>query len=258
MTASAIYVGSVTHHRLRPRTHRLRYRAFWMLLDLDEVAALGNRLRLFSCHRFNLFGLRHADHGAGTDEPLRDQVVRHLAAAGIDIEGGAIRLFCMPRILGYAFNPLSVYFCHRRNGELAALLYEVHNTFGERHTYLAPVTDPDAAAISQRCDKAFHVSPFIPMAMRYEFRVVPPRDRIAVTIGVSDGDGLLLTATLAGRRTDLTDAALLRVFVTHPLMTLTVIGAIHWEALRLWWKGVPVLSHPAPPPRPVTVVRPKG
>ena len=136
---STLYAGIVTHRRVRPRPHRLRYRVFWMLLDLDEIGQLPRRLRLFSHNRFNALSFFDTDHGDGSGRPLRDQVEGHLRAAGLATDGGAIRLFCMPRVFGYGFNPLSVYFCYQRDGSLAALLYEVHNTFRERHSYLIPV-----------------------------------------------------------------------------------------------------------------------
>ena len=122
----------------RART-ALRYGVFWLLLDLDEIDTLARRLRLFSRNRFNALSFHDRDHGEPGAGALRAQIERHLADAGIDIGGGAIRLLCMPRIFGYAFNPLSVHFCYRRDETLAAILYEVHNTFGERHSYLIPV-----------------------------------------------------------------------------------------------------------------------
>src|SRR5690349_9418878 len=133
---SCLYSGSVMHRRLRPRPHRLRFGVFWMLLDLDEIDSLADGLRLFSRNGFNLTSFHARDHGDGSDIPLRQQAERHLRSAGIEPDGGRIELFCMPRILGYGFNPLSVYFCHRADGTLGAILYEVHNTFGERHSYL--------------------------------------------------------------------------------------------------------------------------
>src|ERR1700729_4075058 len=138
--------GTVTHRRVRPRPHRLRYRVFWMLLDLDEIDRLPASLRLFSHNRFNALSFFDADHGDGSGRPLRDQVEDQLQAAGLATDGGAIRLLCMPRIFGYGFNPLSVYFCYRPDGLLAAVLYEVHNTFGERHGYLIRV-EPGAGAV---------------------------------------------------------------------------------------------------------------
>ena len=252
-TASGLYAGQVMHRRTRPRRHALRYRLFSLLLDLDEIDTLGARLRLFSRGRFNLFAFHDRDHGAGSDEPLRAQVERMLRAAGMAPDGGAIRLLAMPRILGYAFNPLSVYFCHRRDGGLIAILYEVNNTFGQRHSYLLPVALGATSPIRQRTAKTFHVSPFMGMDMRYDFRVVPPCDRLAITIVGSDATGPIITAVLACRRRELTDAALLGAFVAHPLLTLKVVAGIGWEALRLWLKRVPVHRLPPAPAQPVTV-----
>lgn len=251
---SALYVGSVMHRRLKPHVHRLRYRMFWMLFDLDELTLLGRRLRLFSHERFNLFSLRNADHGDGSDTPLRRQIETHLAAAGLDLEGGTIHLLCMPRILGYVFNPISVYYCYDGGGQLAALLYEVHNTFGQRHSYLIAVDRAQSGAIAQHCAKALYVSPFIGMDISYDFRLRPPSDRISLSIRGSDADGPVIVASLAGERREISDAALARVFVTHPLLTLKVIAGIHWDALKLWLKGVRL--HPRPvAPAPVTIVR---
>jgi uncharacterized protein len=255
---SSLYVGSVMHRRLRPRAHRLRYRVFWMLLDLDEIGELSSRLTLFSRNRFHALSFHDADHGDGSSRPLRDQVERHLRDAGIDIDGGRIMLLCMPRMFGYGFNPLSIYYCYRQDRSLAALLYEVHNTFGERHSYLLPVERAAGTAIDQTCEKVFYVSPFMDMAMNYAFRVAAPDERISVAIRTSDKDGLMLIATLAGKRVALTDAALLRALLSHPLLPLKVIAAIHWHALRLLLKGLRLRPRPNPPPRPVTVAASKG
>jgi len=189
---SSLYAGIVTHRRLRPRPHRLRYRVFWMLLDLDEIARLPASLRLFSHNRFNALSFFDADHGDGSGRPLHDQVEGHLRAAGLAPDGGAIRLFCMPRVFGYGFNPLSAYFCYQRDGSLAAILYEVHNTFRERHSYLIPVDRDAGTVIDQRCRKRFYVSPFMDMDMNYRFRVAVPDQRIAVAIrAASTGVGHL-------------------------------------------------------------------
>jgi DUF1365 family protein len=232
--------------------HRLRYRIFSLLLDLDEIDALGSRLRLFSRNRFNLFAFHDRDHAGSTAEPLRAQVERHCVAAGIDLGGGPIRLLTMPRILGFAFNPLSVYFCHDRGNTLRAILYEVNNTFGERHSYLLPV-EGDGEAIRQSCAKGFHVSPFMAMDMRYAFRVSPPSERLTIAITGSDAAGPIITAVHGAERRALTDGALVRAFLTHPLLTLKVVGGILWEAMKLWAKGVPIHRHPAPPSHPITI-----
>jgi uncharacterized protein len=255
MTAgSALYVGSVAHRRMRPRAHHLRYGAFWMLLDLDAIDALDRRLRLFSRGRFNAMSFYDADHGEQTSEPLRAQVERYLASAGIALDGGAIELLCMPRIFGYGFNPLSIYFCYRADGTLAALLYEVRNTFGEQHSYLIPVPEVDNAVVHQSCDKCFYVSPFMDMDMRYDFRVQLPGDKLSVVVSAGDAQGTTIVASLIGKRADLTDATLLGLLIRMPFLTLKVIGAIHWHALRMWLKGFVLKPRPPKPDWPVTTV----
>ncbi len=254
-TKSAIYAGLVTHERFAPKRHRLRYRMFQLLLDLDEAADLATRLKLFSYNRLNVFSHHDHDHGDGRAGPLRAYVEENLAAAGIDIAGGRIQLLCMPRLFGHVFNPLSIYYCHRADGALAAMLYEVNNTFGERHSYLIKADPADGAAIRQTCAKAFHVSPFMGLEMRYDFQVTHPGETIATTIHGSDAeDRLLIAAAFSGRREALTDRALARALIGFPLLTFTVVAAIHWEALKLWLKGVPLKPKPPAPLRPITVV----
>jgi uncharacterized protein len=250
---STLYAGSVMHRRVRPRTHRLRYRVFWMLLDLDEIENLPRQLRLFSHNRFNAVSFFDNDHGDGTGRPLRIQVEEHLKLIGVG-SGGAIKLLCMPRIFGYGFNPLSVYFCYQNDGTLAAIVYEVHNTFRQRHWYVIRVDHPAGPVIDQRCNKLFYVSPFMDMDMNYTFRVALPNERIALAIRTADKDGLLLFAALSGDRQLLTDGRLLQLLATYPLLTLKVIGAIHWHALRLLLKGMRLRARPNPPDVPVTVV----
>ena len=241
----SLFVGAVVHRRLRPRRHRLRYRAFWLLIDVDKIDALSARLRLFSRNRFNLFSIDDRDHGDGSGRPLRDQADAELRAAGVDLDGGTIHLLSMPRVLGHVFNPLSVFFCYNREGRLAALLYEVHNTFGERHVYALPVSASHAGALAQRCPKRFYVSPFLPMDLTYVFRVYPPDDDIRIAVAAHDERGPLLMAALSGKRRRLTDAALAQLFLSIPLLTLKVVLAIHWQALTIWLKGVPVHSRRA-------------
>jgi DUF1365 family protein len=239
---SAIYTGSVMHRRLRPRVHRLRYRLFWMLLDLDEIDALDRRLTLFSRNRFNLFSFHDRDHGDGSATPLALQVRQRLAAAGMADAGDGIALLTMPRILGYVFNPLSLYFCRDRAGTLRAIVYQVHNTFGERHCYVFPVEGDGAA--THAAAKAFHVSPFLGMEMSYAFRVEPPGERVSVAIRGEDGAGPLIVAALSGTRRALTDRALASLLGAYPLMTLKVTAGIHWHALRMLLRGFRVHRHP--------------
>lgn len=256
--ASALYPGHVTHHRLRPREHRLAYRIWSMLIDLDELPELDRRLRLFSVDRFNLFSFTPRDRGDRSGRDLKGQVEASMRRAGVEPDGGAIRLLTMPRLLGWAFNPLSIYFCHARDGRLAAILWEVDNTFGERHGYLIPVEGAPDGEIRQSCDKAFYVSPFMDMDCRYAFRVRPPEALFSLVIEVSDGDGLVLSARHLARREPLTDRALLRLFLAIPFLTVKVVGGIHWEALKLWVKGMRLRLRPKPPADPISVIAPSS
>ena len=255
-TVSAVYVGRVMHKRLLPFGHRFVYRVFSLWLDLDEIPVLGRRLRLFAHNRFNLLSFHDRDHGPRDGSRLRPWVESTLGEAGIELQGGAIRLLCFPRVLGYVFNPLSIYFCYHKDGRLLALLHQVRNTFGEMHSYLIPV-EPDrrpGEPVRQACDKNFYVSPFIGMRATYRFRLHEPAERLSIVIRQAVPEGQMLVATQTGRRKPLTDGVLLRAFVSHPLMTLKVMTAIHWQALWLWLKGAKFHRRPPPPGRPVTAV----
>ncbi len=252
---SSIYRGHVAHARHRPRPHRLRYRVFSLLLDLDELPELDKNSRLFGHNRAAVFSFRDQDHGDGDIGGLRRWVCRQLEAAGQPTDGLRIRVLCYPRIFGYVFNPLTVYFCYRQGDSLCAVLYEVCNTFHERHTYVIPIAGPSGASIRQHCDKALYVSPFTPMTGRYDFRVEPPQERVFVGINQSDDDGPLLAASFAGRHLAFSDGALMKLLFAYPLMTVKVMGAIHVEAFRLWLKGIPVHPHSAADvPRAATMV----
>jgi DUF1365 family protein len=237
---SALFIGHVAHNR--PGKHRLRYRVFMLALDLDDLPALGARMKLFAHNRSALMAVFDRDHAARIEAPLKPQIEAKLRQAGIAWDGGRIVLLTMPRLLNYAFNPLSVYFCTRRDGALAALVHEVSNTFGERHFYVLPARVGADGRIAQTCDKAFFVSPFLEMGLRYEFRVTPPGERAVVAMTVRRGEDVALTASFAGERRALTDAGLLRAWLGNPLMTLGVIAGIHWEALKMWTKGVRYLG----------------
>jgi hypothetical protein len=252
MPAHALYFGRVMHKRVQPMKHRLEYRVFSLFLDIDRLAALDRSCRLFGYNRARPVSFHDRDHGPRDGSPLRPWVEEKLAERGIDIAGGPIRLLCFPRLWGYAFNPLSIYFCYRADGELAAILYEVANTFGEWHGYLLTV-EPGAENISQEAEKVFHVSPFNRMGGRYRFRLKPPGERLSILIRQSDPEGApLLIASHVGERRALDDRALAAAIARHPLMTLKVTAAIHWEALKLWLKGARYVPKPAPPEREVT------
>lgn len=255
--APCLYTGRVYHARLKPFRHEFRYRVFSLYLDLDGIPALAQKLRLFSHNRGNLLSFHDKDHGSRDGSPLRPWVEAAVAARGLDLKGGPISVLCFPRLFGYVFNPLTIYFCHRpEDGALAALVYEVKNTFGQQHAYVIPVTGPgraeDGRAVEQATDKRFYVSPFIDMDCRYRFRVRPPGERLSVLIRQADREGEVLVAAQTGRRRRLGDGALLRAVATHPLMTHKVVAAIHWQALRLWLKGAKFHRKPPPPAEPVS------
>lgn len=257
--ASALYFGEVMHKRLRPFVHAFRYRVFSLYIDLDELEACDRDLRFFSHNRWNLVSLHDRDHGPRDGTPLRPWIDAQLAAAGIDLAGGAVRLLCFPRILGYVFSPLSIWFCHHADGSLRAVLYEVRNTFGGKHGYLIPAAPEQAggAPIMQSADKRFYVSPFIAMDSRYHFRLAVPGERLGIAIRQEVPQGGQLIARQTGRRRPLSDASLLRAFIAYPLMTAKVIGAIHWQALRLWSKGARIEPRPPAGADAVTLVRPR-
>ena len=172
-----------------------------------------------------------------------------MAEAGRDAEGGRVLLLCYPRIFGYAFNPLAVYFVYDRAGALAGAIYEVRNTFGQMHTYVAPVRqgELDESGLKQERDKIFYVSPFIDLAMRYLFRIRPPGESVRLRILEVDRDGPLLSATFAGGREAMTSGTLMRLCAAIPFLGLKIVAGIHWEALKLWLKGARLVDWPALP-----------
>jgi DUF1365 family protein len=280
VSGEALYVGEVVHTRFAPRRHHLRYGVFQMLFDVDGLDALAARLTWFSHNRFNLFSLDDGDHGTGRRAPrqsLRAFAESQLKAAGLGFTPGRIRLLAMPKVLGFVFNPLSLFFCEDASGRLAAVIYEVHNTFGQRHAYVVPTARPKAGEASgvlrQACDKAFHVSPFMGMDMAYRFAVRPPGDPdrdgrldpaplsvIVEGYARTGAEGALgeklIFAAFTGTRSELSDAALLRQFLALPFLTLKVVAAIHLEALKMWFKGLRLVPAPPAPAESVSVGHP--
>jgi len=253
VTHSAIYQGHVAHNR--PGKHRLRYRVFMLAIDLDELPTLTARLKRLTHNHPGWLALYDRDHASRVDAPLKPQIEAKLREAGISWNGGRIVMLSMPRMFGYVFNPLTVYFCTRLDGELAAIVHEVKNTFGEQHFYVLPPARAANGDVAQTCEKDFFVSPFLEMDLRYEFRIAPPAESVRVAMVVKRGRDTALTASFAGERSDLTDANILRAWVAHPAMTLGAIAAIHWEALKMLAKGVRFIGRrggakPAAPPTP--------
>lgn len=247
-----IYEGVVAHRRLRPVGHAFSYRVFSMLIDIDRIDEASSKLSIFSHNRFNLFSFHDVDHAFDGDAPLPAQIRATLWGAGFRGDG-QILLLCYPRILGYVFNPLSVFYCYNAAGALEAVLYEVRNTFGDRHCYLI-AAEEGGRRIRHSADKELYVSPFMDMDQRYEFDLDLPAEKLSIGIRQFDADGLLFTASFAGERSELTDRSLVAAFVRYPLMTLKVIAAIHWEAARLFAKGMRLRKRPPAPGRAVTII----
>jgi DUF1365 family protein len=244
--AASLYLGEVMHARLKPMGHRFSYRVMSLLIDLDRLGDADQQSALFGVNRAALYSFHEADHGPRDGSSLKAYAERCAAAHDVDLSGGRVELLCYPRLLGYGFNPLSVYFCYRACGELALVIYEVRNTFGEIHPYVLPVRagQLNDSGLRQQHEKLFYVSPFVPMAMHYRFRLLPPSDTVKLRILEGDREGPLLAATFNGRRRALTSRALLRSFVALPLVSFKVMAAIHWEALRLWLKGARLVPRP--------------
>jgi uncharacterized protein len=247
---ACFYQGSVMHMRMKPKTHRFAYKVFSLLIDVGQLQEASKLSKLFSIGRFNLLSFFEKDHGPRDGSSLDIFIRALLAERGIKLGQGRILLSCYPRILGYVFNPISVYFCYRADQTLATLIYEVGNTFGEKHLYIAPVEPGqlDASGLKQERNKLFHVSPFLDMDMRYFFRIHPPTDVLRIRILEKDKEGPILSAVYGGKRRELSSFSVIRLCLALPFLTLKIILAIHFEALRLWLKGIGIRKWTPPPP----------
>ena len=233
---SSIYNGTVVHKRFKPRIHFFRYKVFSLLIDLSELSTLDKKINFFSYNRFNLISFFDKDHGERDGTSLIEWVKKNLRENNIDAEEIKIRLLCYPRILGYVFNPLSVFYIYNNNEKLISILYEVKNTFGEQHTYIFKIENDNL--LQHDCEKKFHVSPFIEMNCNYFFRILKPSEKISVIIDQYQSNEKILFASQDGKRADLTSAELMKSYLKHPLMTFKIISAIHFEAFKLWTKGI--------------------
>ena len=245
---NALYVGEVRHARYRPKKHRFSYRVFSAFLNIDDIDEGTLGLKLFSVNRFNLFSIRRRDHGAKDGSALRPFIEGLLNEANI-AKPDSIHILCYPRMLGFAFNPLTVYYC-LAGDDVTAMVYEVRNTFGDDHIYVVPLAGQshETLVLHER-DKLMHVSPFIGMQARYHFSAAKPDDALRLVIRETEDKAPLLVASFFGHRRPLSDAGLLHAFFTHPLMTVKVLVAIHYEAAKLFLKGVPFIKRPDPPQR---------
>ena len=230
---SCIYNGIVTHTRFKPVKHFLKYKTFSFFIDLDEIEKLDKDNLIFSYNRFNIFSFYNKDHGERDGKSLKVWILDNLRKFNIGENVNKIKLLCYPRIFGYVFNPLSVFYCYEDNS-LKAIFYEVKNTFNEQHTYIFKVKDNK---IEQKCKKKFYVSPFMNMDTYYNFRLLNPNEKLSVSIKQTDKEDVVLTAVQSGIRKEFTFKQLIINFFRYPLMSIKIISAIHFEALLLWKKG---------------------
>jgi DUF1365 family protein len=247
--ASAVYEGEVVHRRHAPRSHAFTYRMAQLFLDLDEIDEVFRLHPLWSANRRNLAEWRRADYFGPTDLPLAETVRSRIHRDTGMILTGPVRMLTHPRYAGCVFNPVTFYYCYASDGStLACVVAEITNTpWGERHAYVldAATAQRRGRVLSWEFDKQFHVSPFMAMERRYDWRFTPPADDLRVHMKVYGADACEFDATLALKRRPMNRQSLSRVLWRYPLMTVQVIGAIHWQALRLWLKRTPVYDHPA-------------
>ena len=238
---SCIYIGSVIHKRFKPKKHFFKYNVFSLFLDLDEINELDQKIPFFSYNKFNILSFFDKDHGYRDGSSIKDWLIHVLQKKNISTINIKIKILCYPRIFGYVFNPLSIFFIYDADSNPIAVLYEVKNTFGEQHTYVFKI-DIKHKQIFNNCKKKFYVSPFMDLESKYFFKVLIPNERLSVIIDQRDKEGKLLFASQDGERVKLSSKNLLISYLKHPLMTLKIISAIHYEALKLWMKGIKLVK----------------
>ena len=238
---SCIYTGSVIHKRFKPKKHFFKYSVFSLFLDLDEINELDQKILFFSYNKFNILSFFDKDHGYRDGSSIKNWLIHVLQKKNISTINIKIKILCYPRIFGYVFNPLSIFFIYDADSNPIAILYEVKNTFGEQHTYVFKI-DIKNKQILNNCKKKFYVSPFMDLESKYFFKVLIPNERLSVIIDQRDKEGKLLFASQDGERVKLSSKNLLKSYLKHPLMTLKIISAIHYEALKLWMKGIKLVK----------------
>jgi DUF1365 family protein len=246
---SHLLVGKVQHRRARPFTYGLEHDVFYVALDLAEIDQVAARSRLVGRNRRAVLGFRDADHLPGGSTDLDRDVRELLRADGVEPAGWQITLITNLRTFGYVFNPASFYLCRDGSGALRRVIVEVHNTFGERHLYVLRPSDGDEAgfrsdaAFRAGMTKDFFVSPFISIDGRYAVHVRDDDEGVRIAIALRQDEGPMLSTSLVLRRRPLTDRALLRQLLRHPLLPQRTIALIHWHAFRLWLRGAPFFRH---------------
>ena len=247
MLASSIYEGKLFHRRLTPVAHDFTYPIYLAYLDIDLLPQLFAKFRIASYNRFNWASFADRDHFGDQGLSIRKRLERDAETHGLKLPTGKIFLMTQLRYLGYVFNPISFFYCYNRDGKLEMILTEVNNTFGETHNYWLDEGRriPTTGGFRYRTGKAFHVSPFLPMELGYEFNFTDPGDAATVHIGVSEGGQPKFDASMTLTRKEWNETNLLRNLIRFPLTTLMVVWRIHWQAAKLLWKRVPVFDHPA-------------
>jgi DUF1365 family protein len=245
-----ICLGKVMHRRLRPTEHQFSYGVFFLRLPLSQLSVARNRW--LSINRFNLLSLYTKDHGARDGTDVERWARALLETNGLAVADGEIVLQTFPRLLGYVFNPISIYYCYDKSGVMRAAICEVSNTFGERHNYLVAheYGEPILASDWLVARKVFHVSPFCEIRGYYRFRFEQDSSRAFAQIDHFDGnadDDKLIVTTIHGTPQPLTSANAVSTFLRFPLMTIGVVARIHWQAWKLWRKSVPFFAKPEPP-----------
>ena len=238
---SCIYIGSVIHKRFKPKKHFFKYSVFSLFLDLDEINELDNKISFFSYNKFNILSFFDKDHGYRDGSSIKSWLIQILQKKNISTKNIKIKILCYPRIFGYVFNPLSIFFIYDSDSNPTTILYEVKNTFGEQHTYVFKI-DIKNKQILNNCKKRFYVSPFMDLESKYFFKMLIPNERLSVIIEQRDKEGKLLFASQDGKRVKISSKNLLISYLKHPLMTIKIISAIHYEALKLWIKGVKLVK----------------
>lgn len=241
MIEPGIFVGTLRHRRFAPVAHAFTYRLWMALLDVDRLPDLMRVSRLTGWNRRRWAAFDDRDHLGDPSQPLRQRVVDDARRHGLDVPDGPIFLLTHLRYLGYCFNPVSFFYLFDRTWNLQLVLAEVNNTFGGSHTYWL---EPDAAARGFRsvADKSLYVSPFMPVDLEYRFALTPPAGRLVAHMETRQEQRAIFDATLTLERRPWTAAAIRRQLLRQPVMTASVTAAIHWQALRLWWKGLPVVA----------------
>ena len=241
--ALRLYLGQTTHKRFVPFERHFAYKLFLIDIDIDRLDEASKTTSLFKVDKPGLFSFRRRDHGCRADTALRPWAEDRFAEAGIDLDGGAIRLVTFPRHLGYKFAPISLWFGFRPDGHLEGVIYEVNNTFGDTHAYVAGTAE---ARAQHTADKQLYVSPFFDVSGAYHFTLREPGEKLDLIVENLNDKTRIHMANIKARRAEATGTAFARAAIARPLSTLGVTLAIHWEALHLWLKGAGYRSRPKP------------